>query len=449
MGTTTKLVLDQKLLEATGDWLQVTATTAIAASKLFVSTELNNYDHAQDGTFDHRRIYIEDFANAGVERLLGSTTYATSTGTAYVFGANLLTDSANKATVRISRSSYTDRDDAIKRAIGELYSNLYKSIDDLTLILGSSLPNAHFETQTTSGTPDKWAFSNATGAKETTDTWGGVNAVKVTASAANGYLTLKSDNWRRLIPAIQGRTISVYVAALPEVADDADITIYTKQADGTEQTLISTTSCPAGEFTILQLEDQSINDNLREAEIRLRVNTDTKYVIFDDCYISGTNPMNDYLLSSDLQSGGIDLVEYQVTGNPPASTNNMCDDFSPDNTYERVFGWNIRDDGTDRFLRLPDTYRGLSKRRLRITGTQPYETLSSATDTIATNDVGEVDLIISYAAYLLYEKEAGPISADDTEKYNREMARFDYKTKRLLLKHIKPIRSGTININPL
>ncbi|KKN56934.1 hypothetical protein LCGC14_0567260 [marine sediment metagenome] len=448
MPTTTLLSLDEKLLEAQGDFTQVTLTTAIAASKLIVSTELNNYDHAQNGYFDNRWVYIEDKANAGVSRLLGSTPYVTSSGTAYVYGANLLTDGANLAKVRIARSSWADRKDSISRAIGELYPSIYKSIDDLTLILGNPLPNAHLETQTTSGTPDKWAYSNATGAKETTDTWGGVNAVKVTASAANGYMTLKSDNWRRLLPTIQGRTISVYCAVLPEVADDADITIYTKQADGTAQTLTSTTSCPAGEFTILQLEDQSINDNLREAEIRLRVNTDTKYVIFDDCYITGSFPMNDYLLSSDLQSGGIDLVEYQLTGNPPNATDNMCDDFSPDNDYERVFGWDLVDDGSDLFLRLPYAYRSFSKRRLRITGTKPYETLSASTDTIATNKAGEIELIIAFAKYLLYQKKKGVVSSMDKESYEREMY-FAYNDYIRLLKHSKPVRSGTIHINPL
>ncbi len=206
MGTTTLLDLDKKLLQATGDFLQVTTTTAIAGSKLIVSTELNNYDRGHNGIFDRYWVYIEDYLNAGVSRQLGSTTYATSSGTAYVYGANLTSDSANEATVRISRSNWADRSDAIKRSIGELYPHLYKSIDDLTLILGNALPNAHFETQTTSGTPDKWAYSNATGAKETADTRGGTNAVKVTASTGNGYMTLKSDNWRRLLTSIQGRT---------------------------------------------------------------------------------------------------------------------------------------------------------------------------------------------------------------------------------------------------
>ena len=104
MGTTTLLSLDEELLRLTGDWLQATVTTAIAASKLIVSTELNNVDQASDGVFDRRWVYIEDKANIGVSRLLGSTTYATSSGTAYVYGANLASDTANKATFRISRS---------------------------------------------------------------------------------------------------------------------------------------------------------------------------------------------------------------------------------------------------------------------------------------------------------------------------------------------------------
>ena len=449
MPTTTLLSLDQKLLEATGDFLQFTVTTAIAASKLIVSTELNNYDRGQNGIFDRYWAYIEDYTNAGTSRQLGSTTYATSSGTAYVYGANLTTDSANLATVRISRSSWANRKDVIQRAIGELYPSIYKSIENLTLILGNTLPNAHFETQTTSGTPDKWAYSNASGTKETTDTRGGTNAIKVTASAGNGYMTLKSDNWRRLLTAIQGKAVTIKCWALPEDANDAAIVLYTKQADGTEQTLTSTTTCPAGEYTQLVLEDQEVNTDLVEAEVRLKITTSGKYVIWDDCRLTGGFPINDYLLPPSLRDGDIDLVEYQVTGNAPGDSDDMCDDFSPNSSYVPIFGWEIVDDGTDSFLRLPNVYRSLSKRRIRITGMQPYEALSAASDTIATSNVGEVSLLIAYAAYLLYEGNAGPVSADDTEKFDREMARFGIKYQRLLMQHKKPIRPGTFHVAPL
>lgn len=438
--TTSLLNLDQKLLEATGDWLQVTVTTAIAAAKHVTSTELINYDQGQNGRFDNRWVYIEDYANAGTERLFGSTSYSTATGTAYVWGANLLTDSANLATVRISYSSWSERKDCILRAIDENYPALHRRLDDRTLILGNALPNGHFEDQTTSGTPDKWAFSNASGAKETTNTRGGTNAIKVTASSGNGYITLKSDNWRRILD-LQGKTVSFKCWALPEMANDATLVIYTKQADGTAQTLSSTTTCPAGEFTLLELEDQTLNDNLVELEFRCKVTTNTKYVIFDDARVTGEY-VHDYLLPVSFQRGYLSRAERQTFG----SNDDICDDISLSVPYEPVYGKEIVDDGSDKFLRIPYDTSGLN--RLRLIGYQPLESLSAASDTI-TLSAEKVQVIIAKAAYLLVKKLGGPVGADDTEKYQSDMAMFDYDYRRLLTRHRMQTPTQTMDVTPL
>jgi hypothetical protein len=446
VGTTTLLQLDQKVLEATGDWLQVTLTTAIGASKLLVSTTLNNYDRGQNGIFDRYWVYIEDYANAGTSRWLGSTTYATSSGTAYVYGANLTTDSANKATVRISRSSWANRKDAIARAIGELYPLLYKSIDDRTLILGNALPNSHLEDET-SGTPTHTSLTNVTAAAWTTagEYRGprGSKAIKLTATSSNGYMSWHSDDNPQLLD-LKDQTVTLKGWALPEMANDGALVIYTKQADGTTQTLTSSTLNPASEYTQLSLEDQALNDDLVEIEIRCKVATNTKYVIFDDIRLNDF-PISDYRLPDAFNNGNIEKVEYQTIG----YASDMCDDISLSATYTPLYGWEIIDDGLYKYLRVPSAYRYLQERRLKITGTQPYEALTAAAHTVATNSVGEISLIVAYAAYLLHEAGAGPVSADDTEKYDREMAKYYGKYQRLLMQHSKPTRSGTIQVAPL
>lgn len=443
MGTTTLLSLDQKLLEATGDWLQVTATTAIAASKLIVSTEFNNYDRGQNGIFDRYWVYIEDKANAGVSRQLGSTTYATSSGTAYVYGANLSTDSANLATVRISRSNWADRQDAILRSIGELYPHLYKSIDDRSLISGNALPNSHFEDDT-SGLPTHYAASNLTSQTATT-TAGlyrgqrGSQSIKLVASAGNGYLYITSNDWPQLLD-LRDTTVSFKCWMYPEVADDVTLVIYTITADGTEQTLTSTTTTYADKWTLVELEDQEINDDITEIQFRFKITTNAKYVYIDDARVTGKT-IYDYRLPDTI--GDISKVYLQASGN----SDDICDDISLSVRYNLLFGWDIIDDGLYKYLHIPYTIS--SKRRIKLEGTQPYEVLSSSSDTIATDDVGEVSLIVAYAAYLLHEGNAGPISADDTEKYDREMIRFYSKYQRLLMQHKKPIRSKTFQVEPL
>ena len=118
MATSTLLQTERLLNQIIGDDIRVVATTDIAASKLFVSTNLQEHDFSENGYFDNWWIHIETFSSAGVIRRLGSTTYATSSGTAYVYGANLSADSTgDKATAMISRFNPNNKKLAINRAI--------------------------------------------------------------------------------------------------------------------------------------------------------------------------------------------------------------------------------------------------------------------------------------------------------------------------------------------
>jgi hypothetical protein len=123
MTTHTYLSIKNLLSQSLGDYLSVAVTTAIGASKLIVSTNLNAYDNAENGYFDNWWADITDKANITVKRKLGSTTYATSTGTAYVYGSNLTSDGANLATVNFHRYDPNKMEQAILRAIEEVYTS--------------------------------------------------------------------------------------------------------------------------------------------------------------------------------------------------------------------------------------------------------------------------------------------------------------------------------------
>ncbi|KKL20596.1 hypothetical protein LCGC14_2453860, partial [marine sediment metagenome] len=309
MGTTALSVLEQRLSETVDDWISVSTTTNITTNTSVISTNLNSYDFAQDDFFNDWYVWIDGTNNVGVERKISN--YATSSGTITVYGAALAAESG-AVTIRVAKYEQRQKDLAINRGIEQLYPAVQQPLDDITLITGNIAPNAHFDGQSTSGTPDKWAHTNTTGAAETTIIWNGSRAVKVTATSANGYLLLTSATYRRLLD-LMNKTISVRVMAYPETADDATIVIYTEQADGTSQTLTSSTSAPAGAYTRLELEDQELNDDLVLVEIRLKIATDTKYVIFDDLQINGHN-IYELLLPLDFQNGDLERVYVQRYG---------------------------------------------------------------------------------------------------------------------------------------
>jgi len=328
--------------------------------------------------------------------------------------------------------------DAINNASREIYPNLYKPIDDKTLITGNILPNGHFRDWSQTTYPDHYSLSNVTAVASTTaGTYrGGTKSAKVTASAGNGYLYISSNSYPRLLD-LMGKTVTFKCWAYPEVANDATIEIYTVQADGSAQTLTSTTSCPAGKFTLLELEDQELNDDLTEVQIRFKITTNAKYVYFDDARVTGRN-VYEYLLPVDLQNGDVREVWMQGTG----YSDDICDDLQP-RFSDLIYGWDVFSDGTYKYLRLPFLYS--SEKRIRLLGICPLEEVDDDTDTI-TLDGEKVNLLITYAAYLLYEMEIGTPSSEDVSRYERQAGRWWAKYKRLQ-SHMRMTRPGqTLNL---
>ena len=416
MGTTTCLVLRKRVAQACNDFLEVAVTTAINNDNDVVSTNLNAYDLGMDGYFDGWWCYITDKANIGVFRMVSSaTSYDTDLGVITVLGAALADDSTNEATIRLSRYDPALYLNAINDSIRDTYPNILRYKDDLSLITGNILPPFNWVTAGTETTE----YDATNGSIEKTTTGGlyrnGPTSAKVTASAANGYLSIHSDNHTWLLD-LQNKTVTVKVWALPEVANDAAIVIYTKQADGTTQTMTSTTSNPAGEFTLLKLEDQALNNDLVEVEVRLKVATNTKYVYFDPPRLIGRD-LYEYLLPSDLQDGTVRDVLIQTSG----YSDDICDDIHP-RSWEAVYGWELINDGTDTFLRLPYLYS--NSRRIRLIGDAPLEVISGAANvidakTISLSEEQPLSLLIKYAEYKLFEAVAGAPASVDVSRYER------------------------------
>lgn len=411
MGTSAASVIDAQIHQNIGDFIEVAVTTALTTSNDVVSTNLNEYDEGKDDFFNGRWCYITNYVAAGEDRKIYD--YATSGGTLDVRGANFTSDSSDLATVRVYRHSFTATQRAINDAIRELSDHLFRYIEDKTLVTGNILPDASFEEWTTD-TALTWygTESNVTLAKTSTAALfrNGSFSVKSTAGAANAYYGISSDNHPKLLD-LQGKTVSLYCWAYPQTANDAYIVIYTLKNDGTTtQTLTSDTTCAAGVWTLLKLENQTLNGDLEEIQIRYKVGTSGQYAYFDDARLFGVN-IDEYLLPETLRDGGIYQTYVQASSGAGSSSNEYSDDIMP-RDWTPIYNTSILEDGTYRYLKIPGTVDG---RRIRLIGTSPLTALSTYSGTTEVSGK-QVELLAAYACYCLFRNEMGVASSSDTKR---------------------------------
>ncbi len=403
--TYTLIQLEQELSENISDWIEVDTTTNISTNNSILSTSLNAYDDGRDDRFNLWWVYIMEGNNITVHRQISD--YVTSTGTLTVRGAALLAE-AGAVTIRLGRYKRTDKVKAIQRAVKNVYPTLFKSVDNKTLVTGNELPNAHMDDWTSTSALSLWSTSTATLTKTTTAGLfrGGSASAKVTVSAANGYLVCGYNQWNRLLD-LMGKTMTFRGWVYPEVANDAKLQIYTLKADGTAQTLSSSTTCPAGKWTLLELEDQALNDDLVDIQFRCVVATDTKYAYFDNLRVVGVDQC-EYLLPQNLQEGDLIEVYHQSSNN----ADYPCDDINPE--FSQLLGGDVIDDGTYKFLKF--NYSPSSEYLLRLRGTTPLETVSADTETITIDEI-RLDMLSARAKYEFWHIVKGSPSSEDIDRY--------------------------------
>ena len=432
--TTALSVLVQRMSEYMGDWLEFDTTTNITGSDTNItSTTLNQYDSSVDDTFNDWWAYItEGTNNADVERKVEN--YTTSGGVADVYGANLGAESA-AVTVQLHRYKRTDKEKAINRALEELYPALHKPLDNMELITGNILPVFNWST---TALLDVWTEPTGTLTK-TTSTYVryGETSASVDASGADDVLYVSSDDYPRLLD-VMNHSVDFKCWVYPENANDAFLTIATTSSDGTTtQTLNSTTTCPAGYWTQIKLEDQTINDDLSKIEFRLRVHTSGGYVYFDAPRATGRG-IREYLLPKDFQGGSVDEVYIQSSG----YSEDACDDLHPAR-WDRVFGYDVINDGTYGYLRLQSYHP--NNLRIRLIGSKPLAALSAATDTIYLDAGGRIDLIIQKAIDILMEMTESPVSKDDISRFETERAKRRMRVAELTKQH-RMMSGGTLKL---
>lgn len=443
MGTTTLLSLDQKLLENIGDWRQETVTTELAASTALVCTDLNKWTLREDFFIDWH-VYVEDFANAGIDKLISG--YEAGTTRITTLSAWSADAASTTATFRLSRyASFDERKLAITDTIQEVYPALHRKIDNITLVSSNILPNAHFEDWIASSTkPDFYTAASGTTSANTTVTTirGGAKSMKVSANGSADYAYITSYDYPRLLD-LQDRTVNAKVWVYPEVASSATITVYTIDKAGSAQTLASTTASAASTWTLLNLLNQELNDDLVEVQIRFGVTTDTKWAYFDNARVTGLDQL-EYLLPDDFADGSIRQVWIQEEG----YADDPCDDLHP-RSWERVYGWEIIDDGSYKYIRMPFLYN--NPYLIRLIGDAPLEDLSAATNALAAAKTISLDnqqlrMLIEYASYLLFVRLSSGVSSEDREHYERESLKHLAKYEMLKRRHAMPRMPATMKL---
>ena len=437
LNKSTFLALKLLFNQAIGDDIRFNTTTNITTNKSILSTTLNAYDDAENGHFDNWWVEITDgTANLGAERKTGSTTYATSSGTLFVWGANLASESAARA-CRLHRYEPSRKTNAILRAIEELYPPFHLDIDNQTLVTGNRLKDGHFESWTDSTTPVYYTKFNAGGAFAQITTAGlirgGTYSLKYTAGAASDYFDIDSEDYPELLE-LQGRTVDFYVQAQPETADDAYIEIYTVKTNSATATKTSTTTNATSVFTQLKIESYTVPDDLDYISIRFKVATSGEYVVFDDAYI-GDRTLVEYLLPDDFVSGELIQVWLQTEG----ESDELFYDLSPfTHNKGRQISFDIVSDGTDEYLVLGETV--FTERRLRLIGDKPLETLTTGASTL-TLDAHRIPLVIARARMIFWEREAVPVTIDDKSKFEYEYNKASRDFTKLLHKRMpRPLR---------
>lgn len=407
MGTTPASTITQRIHQNIGDWIEVTLSTAITASTDIISTSLNEYDEGKNDHYNEQWCYITNFANSAIERRIYD--YATTGGSCSVRGANLTTDVANKATIRVGRYSHANTIRAANDAIRELPDYLFRYIEDRTMVTGNVLPDNSFEQWASSTASTFYSARNATLTQNTTAAYLrgaiGTTSLNSLATAADGYAYINSESFPRLLDMMD-TDIDIAVWAYPSKANDAFMdVVYWEDASST--TVSTTTTCGSAQFSLLSRDTISIPNDIEKIEFRFRVHSDGENTYFDSARVNGKT-LQEYLLLSDFAEGDIAKVFIQSNGYSDV----VADDLHPIE-WEPVYNFETYNDGNYQWLRLHDKYP--SKRQIRVLGTSPLSELSSFSS-VTELDGKHLNLLVAYACYCLFRNELGVASSKDTKR---------------------------------
>ena len=147
MATTTSLVLIQRLSEAIGDYLSLTASSG--TSTTVVDTDLDNLAEDNGGVQGYVKI-VTDAGGSGaapegeIRRIKNGTSGYTASSTTITVNFAFTASPASGDTYELHRFDPVVKRNAINRAIETLYPQLYLPIRDQSVVVNNRLLNSDF-----------------------------------------------------------------------------------------------------------------------------------------------------------------------------------------------------------------------------------------------------------------------------------------------------------------
>jgi hypothetical protein len=141
------------------------------------------------------------------------------------------------------------------------------------------------------------------------------------------------------------------------------------------------------------------------------------------------------MLPNGFQNGTVRQVWIQSS----SQADDACDDLHPTYT-EEIGSWRIINDGSYKYLHFD--YTPSAEKKIKLVGHCPLESLSSSTDTVTLDD-RRVNLLLHYAAHLLYERQKAIVSSDDKGRYEQE-SNYHLAKAEMLRRQLKMSQPPTV-----
>jgi len=398
--TTTLSLLRQKVSEITGSWKSGTLTT----SHVSAPADTSLADNVNNAFLDW---YL---------MITGGSYPATRKLSAFTQSGGVMTPYTNLATAPGLVTYELHRDDPSKittdlnRAVRELYPSLFVPIiDEFSLITNNILPNSLPADWVSSSAPDKWTVTGLTATQETTaaNLRVGTSGLKM-VSAGSDQTVMCTNSGNKYLSNLAGRSITLKAWVYASAASKVALRLY-----DTAQTLSSyhTGDSKWHLLTITETLAQDATNVSLAFGYYVATTTITAYaqqMRITDCSV------RKYLLPTSFKD--VQQVFMQISGGTDYTADSglaMCDAVGQVD-WQRMYGWYVEDDGTDKWLVFP--YDLPSERRLKVKGSKYLTALSSETGTVEA-DEPVVSMIVAYAAGLRFRQIKATVNSQDYKRY--------------------------------
>ena len=369
MATTTSLVLIQRLSEAIGDYLSLTASGGTTTT--VVDTDLANLTEDNGGVQGYVKI-VTDAGGSGaapegqIRRIKNGTSGYTASSTTITVNFAFTASPASGDTYELHRFDPVVKRNAINSAIRQLWPSIYLPIRDESLVVDNLLSNSDFETAASANVHPSWSkVGTPTITDETSIRRHLTNSAKIIASGAvEGQVQVVQVNIEELI----GKTVHAAFWVYATTANWARIRVDT---DGGTTFLSSDYHTGVDEWQYLEIHE-TLPDAATQIGLRLEVaNGGTAY--FDAGWMA-VGPIHKMTVPTTILHG-------------PHRVEQQADESDPNGDYK-----------------LMD--KAITGRRLRVRGMGALSQPSTDSGTVEIGDE-KVDLIVAKAAEILFQSVRG------------------------------------------